>query len=652
MVWFSVRFVSFALLAGAALALISCGGGGSRMTPPAPISTSTPSPSSSCPAPPPAGNGTPYAIGATRTWCLAVSTIGTSGVTYQPVATTLVAQSADLNVWVDNADIGQLTTQEWQQIAGDFVPIYTLDTQYFGSRTFKQLGVQSQFTFAECSTLNGPTVSNYETQPNFSVDNDGYGPQIDMVVTNKLGAGEGGYFDAIDLVANASALCAGAFSNEAEVFFAETPMNTQINEPVSFYLDGDVLRTEAHEFQHMLHAINKTYAGFAANGAEVFDPPWIDEGFSMLAEDLAFPSSPGPSGDPIRYAFQFMNAPSNYSLTAFAGLDCAPTAATTPCPMSIYSYTAGNYGAAYLFWRWLVDTNSQGTAILKKVIASQDTSPNGTGVNETLTAGGYTTFNAMFNDFEMAVAASQRYAPQPGPFKYTQNPQGNNPQAFFDSYGSYTIPSPCVSSSPNIICYSANHTATFNFLGPQPPGAPTSPASLAAAGGTLSEQLFGGTANYVPVNGTSVSATDSFSATDTTGNAGIDGGFVALTATQPVGECPPASNKVGCTVTGNPTPTNVIFVVGTANAVAYSGSGPALPQYAINLAADTTSMPPAPGIGPASIVRLPQSISLPGLRGDGFLRAGRPSVSAYQALHRLFSRGVIHRQSIQPALHR
>ncbi|MDE2573418.1 MAG: hypothetical protein KGM44_12965, partial [bacterium] len=124
-----VRTFLFALLAATSLTLSACGGGGGGgTTPPGPVPTGTPVPTGgNCPAPPAPGNGTAYAVGASRTWCVAVATIGTSNITYQGVAATLAAQGPELNVWVDNADIGQLTTPQWQQVANDFTSIYAAD---------------------------------------------------------------------------------------------------------------------------------------------------------------------------------------------------------------------------------------------------------------------------------------------------------------------------------------------------------------------------------------------------------------------------------------------------------------------------------------------------------------------------------------------
>lgn len=654
----SLRPIPLSLLAATVLALAACGGGGGGgggSSVPAPVSTTVPV-ASTCPQPPAPGTGTAYQLGAARTWCLSVATIGTSNLTYQGVATTLEGQSTYLNVWVDNADVGQLTQSEWQQVADDFVSIYTTDVADFGSPRFPQLGTaQTPNTFAECTSLNGPSVSNYEVQPNFSVDNNGYGQQIDLVITDKLGSGEGGYFSAINLVANASALCANAYSNEAEVIFAESPVTSQGSEPVPFYLYGDALRTEAHEFQHLLHSVNKTYVGFAQSGTEVFDPSWIDEGFSMLAEDLAFPSlasSPtgGPSGDPIRYAFAYLSDPSSYSLTSFEGYDCSPTATSTNCPKSIYNYTAGNYGAAYLFWRWAVDQKNVG--ILKQVIDDRRADANGNAVNngvtETLTAfgGTYATFNTMFDDFAIALAASQHYSPT-GPFAYTVDPNQNNSYAFDNSYRSYTIPSPCKvpNPEPNVTCDLTNNTATFTFKGPQPPTAATQFASpLGVTPETV--HFYAGTANFVPIASLTPLGSVSFSATDATGGGGIVGGYVAQNTTGPstsAAECSTAASKVGCTVYGSGTgPSSVVFPVGLGNPPANSGgSTPSLTQYTVDLKAANGNTIPAPTIGAASIARLPEGIATRSL-ADGFLRPDRPAAEGQRALRRLFARGVVH----------
>ena len=633
----STRHLLLALLVAGTLGLAACGGGGgSGTTPnPGPQSSSTPSVSGSCQPPPAPGNGTAYALGATRTWCLSVATIGTSNVTYENVATTLMAQGAHLNVWVDNADTG--TSTSWDQFATDFDQIYAKDTQYFGGRTFPWLGsTQSPYSFSECDA-NGNALQSgqYVNQPNFSDgNNNGFGAQIDMVITDKLGSGEGGYFNAIDLVSNASARCSAAYSNEAQVFFAEAPGGMS----PTFYQNGDVLRTEAHEFQHMLHAINKTYTIFAKNGPpEISDPSWIDEGFSMLAEDLAYPSSPGPSGDPIRYAYQYAIAPSNYSLTAFEGLACAPTATSTPCPTSIYNYTAGNYGAAYLFWRWAVDT--YGTGILAKVIQSSDTGPNGTGINEVQTALNGIAFPQLFQQFSLAfagsIAAYNVTAPQP----YTLQPS----PTFDDSYGTYTIPSPCqgATSDSHVIC-NANNTATFHFYGPQPP----SPGySLLAGGAQQQLALYVGTANYIPISG--ATGPNSMTADDASSPDGLLVGDASMTAPNAgaAAACSGGtSTKASCIVNTTPYPSvqppAETFIVDLANPVANSST---LAQSTLGLTDAAGTVPPPEARLPAATVQRGLPAQTPALMGDGFLRTDRPAAVGQQALSRLFARGVIRR---------
>ncbi|TAM61236.1 hypothetical protein EPN52_03125 [bacterium] len=642
MVSSSIRHLLLALLTAGTLGLAACGGGGGSTTPnPGAPPSSPPAVSGTCQAPPAPGTGTAYAAGATRTWCLSVATIGTSNVTYENVATTLLAQSTHLNVWVDNADLGALTTPQWQQIAGDFDAIYPKDTAYFGGTTFPWLGQQSQYTFSECDANgNALTTGQYVSQPNFSSGNgnNGYGAQIDMVITDKLGTGEGGYFNSIDLVSNASAHCtlgAPSYSNEAQVFFAEAPGQV----PQSFYLNGDVLRTEAHEFQHMLHAINKTYTLFAKNGPpEIADPSWIDEGFSMLAEDLAT-----NSGDPIRFAYQYAIAPSNYSLTSFEGFACAPAATSTNCPTSIYNYTAGNYGAAYLFWRWAVDRYDSG--ILAQIIKNSDTGPNGTGTNEVQAALGGT-FPQLFQQFSLAFAGSLAYgvtAPQP----YTALPS----PSFDDSYGSYTIPSPCQGppSDPHITCDLAAHTATFKFYGPQPP---SNGYSLPATGMPQTLSLYVGTANYIPVSG--AAAPNSMTADDGSGAAdGLLVGAAYMTSMRAgtVNACSGGSStSASCVVNTTPfagaQPPAETFLVDLANAAAPSSGTPTLAQPTLTLTATLGTAPPSEAKLPvaAGAPRLPgaaQSL------GDGFLRTDRPAAVGQQALTRLFARGAVRSTLLQ-----
>ncbi|MDB5027871.1 MAG: hypothetical protein JWO66_1560, partial [Candidatus Eremiobacteraeota bacterium] len=88
-----------------------------------------------------------------------------------------------------------------------------------------------------------------------------------------------------------------------------------------------------------------------------FDDTFVEEGMSMLAEDLA---ADGVHIDTPRFSFSFLLEPSLFSLTSFTAYQPNPTSTATNPPYGWYSNTAGSYGQAYLFQRYLYDRFGQG----------------------------------------------------------------------------------------------------------------------------------------------------------------------------------------------------------------------------------------------------------------------------------------------------
>ena len=83
----------------------------------------------------------------------------------------------------------------------------------------------------------------------------------------------------------------------------------------------------------------------------------------MLAEDLVLGAGANPpqSADTQTFAFDYLFTPGNFSLTAFAGYDVDPLGSGTT--YGFFRSTAGNYGGAYLFARYLYDRFGGDTAL-------------------------------------------------------------------------------------------------------------------------------------------------------------------------------------------------------------------------------------------------------------------------------------------------
>ncbi|GAC1659837.1 MAG: hypothetical protein NVS4B13_05970 [Candidatus Elarobacter sp.] len=188
------------------------------------------------------------------------------------------------------------------------------------------------------------------------------GTSIDVVITDALaGTGEGGYYYVANELPQALWDCASPspsrpVSNNTSMFvitgnnYSTGPNLTQFNEP--YWLNTDVPRSLSHELQHLLHAHYKVLKPALFNQNPVFDDTFVEEGMSMLAEDLA---ADGVRIDTPRYSYTFLLEPSLFSLTSFTAYQPNPTSTAASPPYGWYSNTAGSYGQAYLFQRYLYD---------------------------------------------------------------------------------------------------------------------------------------------------------------------------------------------------------------------------------------------------------------------------------------------------------
>jgi hypothetical protein len=175
----------------------------------------------------------------------------------------------------------------------------------------------------------------------------------------------------------------------------------------TYWLNTDVPRSMSHELQHLLHAHFKTLKPAIAGGTPIFDDTFVEEGMSMLAEDIA---ADGVHIDTPRYSFQFLLEPSLYSLTSFTAFQPNPTSTSTNPPYGWFSNTAGSYGQAYLFQRYLFDRFGAGE------IASIYNSTASSVAAVSAAAG--EPFPPVYREFAAAVAAQSTPAAA-GPFTFS-----------------------------------------------------------------------------------------------------------------------------------------------------------------------------------------------------------------------------------------
>lgn len=314
------------------------------------------------------------------------------------VPATLLAQSAHANIWID--DTLQLQQSQLSQIAADFENAYASDTAHFASPDYGSNAPGLQPRYSACAPGGGSqgTSAAYIQEP---ADR-----RIDVMVVNSQNLGGlGGYFSGANLMTQSALDCLNGSgttyeSNEAPFIF----VGWFASNGAAYELQEDLVRSTAHEFQHLINFVNHAILAPGAsstsfNGNEV---TYINEGLSMLAQDLAVSRMYGSQGvrfdvdDAVSRASVYLSAPSDYSLSAFSGVDPASWGGNGSVQ---YNCGGGCYGVAYLFQRYLRDrfggdayTHAMETSGLTGAANLQ----NATGESA----------SSLFGDFALAMAAN------------------------------------------------------------------------------------------------------------------------------------------------------------------------------------------------------------------------------------------------------
>jgi hypothetical protein len=353
--------------------------------------------------------------GATRTFHVLQGTItGTGGTCTPPqqsvgtqcyldVPATLQYVSAHAYVWADNAFDASygLGSADWQATGLKFDAAYAKETVTFGPAFF-----HANVHYTQCTSTGSPAPTSQTP-----VDLSGTDPHVSLIVTRALeNTGEGGYFYSPDLLTDQEFNCATKAPHVPTnglpliVLGADKYQNNQADE--SFWRTVDMPRTVAHEFQHYLHAIGKEFIpNLVNNQPALFDDSFVDEGDSMLAQDLVNGTAQAQDVVALEAGFDYLYSPANYSLTAFTGYAPDPLDTSTNPAFGFFHNTLGNYGAAYLFQRYLYDRFG-GDAAMHRQYATLTSTASGANVNPVLAeAGNGESFAQLYADFAAALAA-------------------------------------------------------------------------------------------------------------------------------------------------------------------------------------------------------------------------------------------------------
>ena len=488
----------------------------------------------------------PGTVGQTRQFKILTANIGNAGgcaggstsgayVCNVTITTTLRAVGSHANVWVDNAQsAGEYTIAgEFQTIATRFDSYYNIETSAFGT-AFYPGSSPILFTFGAAPKTQCDANGNQLPQNQWqSVDLTGAnGTSIDLVITDALaGTGEGGYYTIANELPQSVWDCGTApkqVSNFTSMFVITGNNYSGVGggapaQNENFWLNTDVPRSASHELQHLLHSHYKYFRPYATNsGTASFDDAFIEEGCSMLAEDLATDPSPGQHLDTPRYSFSYLLEPSLFSLTSFTGYQPNPTSTGSNPPYGFYSNTAGSYGQAYLFIRYLYDRF--GASALTTIYNTPGADPANTSppatVGPVIAAAGGESFAQLYREFATAVSA-QNTSAAASPYQFS---------TAIVLRGNVDVPS---------VRTGAQSTRHLGFAGPQPPetfsnNLPTGFLAL-GPGVTATTFLLDGGILYLPsANGTSG---DSINVT-VSGAPSLEGSLIQGTLPTP----PPSSS--------------------------------------------------------------------------------------------------------------
>ncbi|HEV3152825.1 MAG TPA: hypothetical protein VGZ02_03365, partial [Candidatus Baltobacteraceae bacterium] len=281
---------------------------------------------------------------------------GVGSSTSTQVPATLVAQSAHGNIWLDDTLLNTSAQAGAAQIAADFENAYASDTAHFASPDYSSgaPGLQAQYQSCNSSGSVTGTAPAYITEP---ADR-----RINVMIVNpaQLG-GYGGYFSGSNLMRQNALNCLNGGgttyeSNEAPFIF----VGWFASQGATYELQEDLVRGTAHELQHLINFVNHAIAASGAStaGFNGSEEAYINEGLSMLAQDLAVERMYGAQGvrfdvdDAVSRADAYLSNPGNYSISAFSGIDDNGYGGGTSAQ---YNCFGGCYGGAYLFQRYLRD---------------------------------------------------------------------------------------------------------------------------------------------------------------------------------------------------------------------------------------------------------------------------------------------------------
>lgn len=200
--------------------------------------------------------------------------------------------------------------------------------------------------------------------------------ELDYEIKGDRYSYQAGYYSVANDLPDEIVKDSGARSNEKEMIYITTFKHPQMT--TSDWVELTQAAT-AHEFQHLIYCNNR-YLNWRQNRFDLTKETWINEGLSMIAEDLAMKGQPGlQSLSNVNKTLAYLNNPAVSSLCTWSGNET-------------------DYAPAYMFMRYFVDRFGENR--IHQLIASQKLG------NYILTDASGTSFEILFKDWLTAVAFS------------------------------------------------------------------------------------------------------------------------------------------------------------------------------------------------------------------------------------------------------
>lgn len=372
----------------------------------------------------------PTTVGSQATFWIQNYQAGVAGVTFEQVPATLAVRTAHANVWVQTSLSSFLSNQSaLNTIASNIEAGIAVDAAHFGTATWTSSAPSLATQYATCDT-NGNRDGGSSSMWIVPAD-----PHVNFVYVDPSEIGVGGYMDADSLMPENVIRCTQASNGTYHSNQAPTIVLTYYGDQrgLGYVLQEDSIVHPAHEYQHLINIVHHTILQSQLQ----FEDPLLNEGLSMLAQDLAIDSATGGAqqldGENIVRTSAYLAATQDYSVVGFAGMQSPGGSAQFYCGTC--------YSPAWLLERYMYDRFG-GEAYIQDMEAGNLTS-----WSEVQAATGMAP-QSILHDFAIALAASNTAAATPNYSFKTVNLRTTYVDQFGDAY-SLNGPTPLGSLSAN-----------------------------------------------------------------------------------------------------------------------------------------------------------------------------------------------------------